>query len=142
MHLLVDRQNTGASDNKPLRVEVTADILKLFPLTAKWKPIKGLKEETTCGGWDMDVSGWGRKDGDRHVLVLHNHCGDHHASWRMYIDGEFVYHMNGHFGLQMHSATDAMNRADAYLKSDKMRFLVKFDMTMAEILKQYAEARK
>jgi len=134
MFIEVKIAKTAASPDPDPRVEVTPHILKLFPLKKKWKAVEGLKEDWQ--GWSMDVGGWGRMVGDKHVLVLLNRCGEYHTTWRMYVDGEMVYHMKD-IVTMMASGQNAQNRADAYMKSDKMKLLANFDKTMDGILDQY-----
>lgn len=125
---------TAANPWPDPRVEASAHVLTLFPLKKKWKPVEGLKEDWNT--WTMDVGGWGRMIDGKHVLVLLNRCGDYHTTWRMYVNGEMVYHMKD-IVTMMGSGQTAMNRAEAYMKSDKMKLLAKFDQAMDGILKQY-----
>ena len=135
MFFEVQPQTTGASPTTPCRVEATTDVLKLFVLSpTKWKKVEGIKEEWQ--GWVMDVGGWGRMFDNHHVLILLNRDGEYHTTWRMYVDGEMVYHMKD-IVTMMGSGQNAMRRAEAYMKSERMKIVVNFESTMNNIIKQY-----
>lgn len=134
MYLIANIPKTADNLDPDHRVKATPQVLKLFPLKKKWKAVEGLMED--WDGWSMSVGGWGRMFGDKHVLVLLNRCGNHHAEWRLYVDGVMVYHMKD-IVTMMGSGQDATRQAEAYMKSDKMKLLVNFDKTMSGIIDQY-----
>jgi hypothetical protein len=129
MFLLVDHAASGASDDRPYKVPVTPEILKLFILS-----------DTK---WNRKVPVWGRMIDGRHVLVLHN-CASPvvagakawYPAWRIYIDGDCIYDM-----LEVDNERAARSMAEVYMKSDKLRYIVKFENAMNDILQQYEKER-
>ena len=147
MFLLVYIAASGASDDRPYKVPATPEILKLFILSdTKWKRVTGLFESDLNGnyaGFNRKVPGWGRMIDGRHVLVLHN-CASPvvagakawYPAWRIYIDGDCIYDM-----LEVDNERAARSMAEVYMKSDKLRYIVKFENAMNDILQQYEKER-
>ena len=94
------------------------DSLKSFIVSSNWESIEGIKEDWR--GQKTSVGGWGRLIDGRQVIVLLNRCGDYHTTWRMYLDGEMVYHMK-HIVTQMGSGLEATREAEKYMKSEKWK---------------------
>jgi hypothetical protein len=145
MYLLVQAQTSAATSSEPLKAPVTPELLKLFPLSDKWKRVEGLYEDYTgaslggygSAGYNRKIPGWGRMIDGRHVLVLHDHYkGSPYGAWRLYLDGIRIYEM-----LEVTNEKAAMSVAEVYMKSYKLQFIVKFDQAMGNILQQYEKER-
>lgn len=137
MFLLVQAVTSGTSSSEPLKAPVTPELLKLFPLTDKWRRIEGLYEDV-YNTFNRKIPGWGRLIEGRHVLILHDHYkGSPYGSWRLYLDGIRVYEM-----LEVTNERAAKDVAEVYMKSDKLRFIVKFDEAMDNIIKQFGASHE
>ena len=137
MFIFIEPQHTGTSDGKALKAQVTPEVLKLFPLTENWKKIEGLYEDIG-NFYNRKVPGWGRLVGDKQLLVLNLHryydaCGDR-FHWQIYLDGVFVHAMTEYI-----SERAAMDIAEVYLKSDKLRYILKFEDVISNIIQQYGK---
>jgi hypothetical protein len=143
-------------------VKLSSDLIMSFPLTDTWDTLEGIIEKvaTTTGMFGnfymREVFAIGKMADDEHIVLI---CGKHvdltslsipknqrqaiPDRWHMYVNGVLVWRMTSEDGHAFSSVdinpTQAMKFAETYIKSDKMRFGIKFDREMSSILKQYQE---
>lgn len=131
-------------------IKLSVDVIKSLPLTCEWEPVEGIVEKTGSKGTGLpswrEIFAIGKLSEGEHVLLIfakHSDLDqwDRDLRWHLYVNGLVAWRMTNEDGHASSSTKidtiQAMRFADIYIKSDNMRFSIKFDRELSLILQKY-----